>query len=244
MIKELDILGVKISKITKEELLSLAQTTIRERKRLKLFTVNNEFIVDAQANKDYREILNKSDISVADSTGVVWSARKLHNEKIERLPGADLFFDLLDLADKEKRNVFFFGGTKGVGELAKGKVEKRYPNIQIGVIDGVKISAEDESKSIIDKINETDPAVVFVALGSPKQEMWIENNLSKLKPAIYVGVGGTLDFVSGKIKRAPQSIRGLGLEWLYRLIVQPSRAKRIYKAVVTFPLLINKVKRT
>lgn len=241
--KKFSILGVKIDKVSKTELLDSVESAIRNNKTFKIYTVNNEFVVEAQTNKKYLEALNNSDVSIADSTGVVWAIKKLYKDNIERIPGADLFYDLLQLADKSSLNVFFFGGSKGVGEKAKANIKSRYPNTNITVIDGVTVSPNEESKEIIDKINDSKSKIIFVALGSPKQELWIESHISKINPAIFIGIGGTLDFVSGKISRAPESMRELGLEWLYRLFVQPSRYKRIYKAVITFPRMVNRAAR-
>jgi N-acetylglucosaminyldiphosphoundecaprenol N-acetyl-beta-D-mannosaminyltransferase len=238
--KEFSILDVKIDKTTKDELLKSAESAIEENKTYKIYTVNNEFVVEAQNNKKYLDALNNSDVSIADSTGVVWAIKKLYGENIERIPGADLFYDLFALANKKALNVFFFGGSEGIGEKAKHNISKRYPNVSINVIDGASVTENEENKDIVDQINKSNSKIVFVALGSPKQELWIENHLSKLDPAVFIGIGGTLDYVSGKIRRAPEAMREIGLEWLYRLIVQPSRYKRIYKAVITFPNLVNK----
>ena len=131
-----------------------------------------------------------------------------------------------------------------MGELTKKKISMQFPNIpSISYLDEVKISPLAENKDIIDVINKSGCEMLFVALGSPKQELLIDSLQSKLKCSLMIGVGGTFDYYSGKIKRAPDFMKEMGLEWLYRLIKQPARAKRIYKALITFPLLVLRGKR-
>jgi len=243
-VKELSILNVKITHIGKSELIDFVRRQIEQKEKTKLYTVNNEFIVDAQKNARYRGVLNNSTISVADSTGVVWAAKKLFKENIERLPGADLTYDLLELANDKHLRVFLLGGSSGVGEMAKKIIKIKYPLIKsVDCLDGVKISPDKKDEELLAKINKTSPDMIFVALGSPKQEFWIDSNEKNINSSLFIGVGGTLDFISGKIKRAPDFMRKSGLEWLYRLFRQPSRFARIFKALVTFVVLVNRASR-
>jgi len=238
-VKELTILSVKINNIPKHELLRSILNSIRNHNKFRLYTINNEFIVEAQSNEPYRKILNKSTCSIADSGGVVWAVKKIAGEKIERIPGADFFYDLLELAEQNELGIFLLGGERGVGKDSVKKILSLYPNIKsIEYCDGVDISPNDQNIDLVNRINRSGANMIFVALGSPKQEVWIDKNQDKLTPSFLMGVGGTLDFVSGKIKRAPVFMREHNLEWLFRLIQQPSRAKRILKAVITFPLLV------
>jgi len=241
---EVEILGVKLDTLSKQSLLNRIAESISKKEKFLLYTVNNEFIVEANSNHPYKQALNRSTCSIADSTGVVWAVKKLHQKTIERIPGADLFIDLLELADSKKYSIFLLGGGKGVGELTKKKISMQFPNIpSISYLDEVKISPLAENKDIIDVINKSGCEMLFVALGSPKQELLIDSLQSKLKCSLMIGVGGTFDYYSGKIKRAPDFMKEMGLEWLYRLIKQPARAKRIYKALITFPLLVLRGKR-
>lgn len=236
--KELSILNVKIDEIAKSELLVHILCAINERKKFKLFTVNNEFIVEAQENLEFRKVLNSSTVSVADSAGVVWAVKKIHQKNIERIPGADLFLDLVKMANDNKYRIFLLGGSSGVGEETKKYISKNFEDVKVDYIDGISISPTEQNDFVLNKINNFSPHMLFVALGAPKQELWIEQNLSLLNSSLIVGIGGTLDFVSGRIKRAPQLMRNMGLEWLFRLIQQPSRIGRIYKALVVFPMLV------
>ncbi len=236
--KKLDILGVEIDEISKSDLISSIRSHLQKKEKCLIFTVNNEFIVEAQSNDHFRQTLNKSTFSIADSSGVVWAAKRLYGKNIERIPGADLFIDLVEIS-KEGYGIFLLGGQKDVGKKAKEELEKNFPGVNIvGYLDGIEIS-ENQDDELIAKINDAKPDIVCVALGAPKQEIWIENNYKKLSANVFIGIGGTLDYTSGKIKRAPAIFRKLSLEWLYRLMRQPSRYPRIKKALIDFPALVR-----
>lgn len=242
--KEFKVLDVGIDEIGKSELLGCIESSILNREKCLIYTVNNEFILEAQKNDRFREVLNSSTFSIADSAGMVWAVNYLYAKKIERIPGADLFIDLVKLSRESDYRIFLLGGKSGVGEKTKEVLEKKFPKCKIvGFIDGITIDAVKPDEEIITKINEAKPDILCVALGAPKQEIWIHNNFKKIDCSVFIGVGGTFDFVSGKVKRAPRFMRNLSLEWLYRLFVQPSRAKRIYNALVVFPRLVKRSKK-
>lgn len=237
--KKYHVLNVSIDTIGYDRVLDFISAVIKEDKKAQIATVNNEFIVEAQKNERFLNVLNSTSLNVADSTGVVWAVKKLYGHKLERIPGADLFEKICALSQKNTYRIFLFGGDSGVGEKAKSAIYKKYPGIHIvGYIDGVKVDANDSDLKIITKINQSRPDIIFVALGAPKQEIWIANNLKKLNARVFIGVGGTLDFVSGKRKRAPAFLRKIGLEWLFRLFVEPRRMGRIANATIVFPWLI------
>jgi N-acetylglucosaminyldiphosphoundecaprenol N-acetyl-beta-D-mannosaminyltransferase len=240
---KIEILNVLIDDISKPALLKAISNSIEDNKKCLIYTVNNEFIVEAQQNEQFLKVLNNSTYSIADSTGVVWAANKLHGKKIERIPGADLFIDLIKISQSSGAGIYLLGSDKGVGEKAKIELEKVFPKVNIvGVKDGVIIDPDKDDQELINEINQAEAKIVCVALGAPKQELWIANNYTKLSADIFIGIGGTLDYTSGKIKRAPKLIRKMGLEWLFRLMLQPSRYPRIKKALIEFPRLVNKVR--
>ena len=235
------ILGVRVDDVSYEQTTDFINQVIKEGKKAQIATVNNEFIVEAQKNKAFRSVLANTSLNVADSMGVVWAVKKLYKEMISRTSGADLFLKICDQAKREKYRIFFLGGASGVGDLAKKKLLKRFPGIHIvGTIDGGKIN-ENKIDEILNKtINQTHPDIIFVALGAPKQDIWIANNLGAISAKVFIGVGGTLDYVSGKTIRAPKFLRAIGLEWLFRVILQPKRIGRIYRALIVFPYLVRK----
>jgi N-acetylglucosaminyldiphosphoundecaprenol N-acetyl-beta-D-mannosaminyltransferase len=242
---KIDILNVLVDDISKADLLDNIDRSIIHDKKCLIYTVNNEFILEAQTNQEFLQTLNNSTYSIADSTGIAWAANKLHNKKIERIPGADLFIDLVKISQKKSYGIYLLGAGKGVGEKARQEIEKSFPGVKIvGVKDGIKIDPKENNQEIIDEINSAGAKIVCVALGAPKQEMWISNNANKLSANIFIGIGGTLDYTSGNIKRAPRIFRQTGLEWLFRLMRQPSRYNRIKKALIDFPRLVNKELKT
>ncbi len=179
------------------------------------------------------------------SLSLVPLANRMFKVLPERIAGADLFWDLLALAEENGWKVFLLGGSEGVAKMTTEKIKIRFPRLNIvGAISGGKIENYKDPR-LVQEVISAKPHMVFVAFGCPKQEKWISYNLSSFpSPVVAMGVGGTFDFVAGKTKRAPAVLRTLGLEWLWRLILEPKkRLKRIFRAVVVFPWLILKQKR-
>ncbi len=236
--KTYNVLGVGILDADRGELLEIIEDSIMAGQKLQICTLNNEFLVEATKNARFKDILNTS-LCIADSTGVVWAIRKIHSKTIERIPGADLAYNICELCLKKEFRLLLLGGGPGVGALAKDRLQNRYKGLHIvGAIDSVRVDENKLDPELISQINRARPDVIFVALGAPKQELWIAHHKDKLNAKIFIGVGGTLDFISGKIKRAPKFMRDFGFEWLYRLILQPSRIGRIFRAVIVFPLKV------
>jgi len=160
----------------------------------------------------------------------------------ERISGSDFFWELIELAKNQKKRVFLLGAMPGVADMVREKILDLYPNMQIS---GTYAGSPDQSSEdhICHIINKSESDILMVAYGAPAQEKWIVRNLNKLNTVkVAIGVGGTFDFVAGKVKRAPQIMRKLGLEWLYRLLLTPSRLKRIYNATIKFTSLVVKEK--
>ena len=267
-IKTIKILGVPINKISKKQFLQKVKTIISKKQKLQIATVNAEFLVDAQKNKDFHKILNFS-FNIADSASILWAAFYLKSIKQfpknlrflirilfflpsliltpfsslffkeipTRLPGADIFWDLIKLADKKGWRIYLLGAQEGVAQKTRRVILKRYPRAQIV---GAETGDNIETNKLVDKINNTQTNILFVAYGAPKQEKWINANMGKLNSGtVAIGVGGTFDFVSGLVERAPKWMRNLGLEWFFRLMKNPKkRLPRILKAIFVFPWLV------
>lgn len=232
------IFSVPIQVTTKKGVLDAVGTAIRSKGQLHIATVNNEILLESRRDFEFRSVLKKC-FCIADSTGVVWAIRFLHRKKIQRIPGADLFDDICSEAQQNNWSMFLLGGKKGVAHVARSKLLDRFPALKIvGIIDGVKIDPKKDNLLHVTKIKNSGANIVIVALGAPKQELWIANNMKRTKSNVFIGVGGTLDFVSGNIPRAPIWMRQLGLEWLFRLFTEPKRYKRILNAVIVFPLTV------
>lgn len=245
--KRIRILDIPLDLMTKSQLFETIETFIRSRQPHQLTTVNPEFIVEAQSNPEFKSILQKADLSLTDGVGVIWAARYLGQPLPIRIPGADLVLDLLDLAQAKQWRVFLVGGKAGVAKSAANNLTKAYPDLNIvGAEAGINIVYENnqyifndrKTSKLIKFIVTKRPDLLLVAFGAPKQDIFISRYGSRLMVPVMIGVGGTFDFLAGRIKRAPRLIRQLGLEWLWRLVREPSRFKRIYKAIIQFPLLV------
>lgn len=222
-------------------------------------TPNPEMIVESLKNLEFKKILQKSDLSLVDGNGILWASslsnlnhkfifwkyvfsiynlfkfflfKKIVNKKIEEtLCGSDIFKEYLDYSIKNnlKKHIFLLGGKEGSADYIKEKYEEVISGFYSGKVN--KNSLAD----IILKINNSNASVLFVALGSPYQEIWINENKNLLPNIkVFMGVGGSFDFISGKQIRAPLFMRKMSLEWLYRLIKEPKRLKRIFNATFVF----------
>ena len=235
------ILGVPVDKVDFKTALNKIEELIKNGKSHQIATVNPEFIIAAQKNEKFKRVLNNSSLNTPDGRGIIWAMKFLHGIKLkERVTGIDLFWALCKLSEDRGYRIFMLGGRPGVVKEAAERVEMIHPRAKICYIYPGSIK---ETKKIRRLINHTHPNILFVAWGSPKQEIWIRKNLKKIRSSLVaIGVGGTFDFVAGTRARAPKWMQRIGLEWLYRLIQEPRRFGRIWIAVVKFPIAVIKSK--
>ena len=190
----------------------------------------------------YWNALRQADIRIVDGIGLKY-AGMLHGATPTRVSGVELAEAVLQQAQNRSWNVAMIGGGEGIAERAVWEIRKSYPNLQLvaehgGVVsrDGVNDEAGEEMKF---RLTSEAPDVLLVGFGHPKQERWIVNHLADFPSVkLAIGIGGTLDFWAGKMKRSPRGIQVLGLEWLWRLIQEPKRWKRIWNAVIIFPIVV------
>ena len=238
---KLSILGIPVNLVTLAEAVELSLKAIKERKHFRIMTANAEMIMQAQDHSELRSALQNSELVVADGAGVVWASKEFGTPLKERVAGVDLAYLLLEKATAEKIKVFFLGASPHIAEIAASNMRIKFPGLQIaGVQDG--FFQESEDNDIIALINQSGAEILFVALGSPKQELWLEKHKEILKPYLRMGVGGTFDVMADQVKRAPKWMQENSLEWLYRAIGQPSRWKRLM-ALPKFVLAIKKAKK-
>jgi N-acetylglucosaminyldiphosphoundecaprenol N-acetyl-beta-D-mannosaminyltransferase len=242
----MNILGVKIDEQTKSQALEKAREFLHSNKSHKIFTPNPEMLVDAQKDADFKAVLNRGDMNLCDGFGL-WLAT---GRRTERISGVDFMLDLCSLAEKENKSIYLLGsGSDEVVKKTADVLQVKFPLLKIvGYNRGQNIiyhlsfitySTADANDSLIHDIILRAPDILFVAFGHGKQEKWIDQNLRDLPSVkIAMGVGGAFDFISGKVKRAPKFVRKIGLEWLWRLILQPGRFARIWKATVSFSIAI------
>ncbi len=231
------ILGVPFDSVTSSEACERLLGFLTSDGQHHVMTPNNEMLVEGTKHPEFLKVMQSTALNLPDSTGVVWAARKLGTPLKERVPGVDAVLGLMGALTPE-HPVFLLGAAPGVAEQAALSLSAQFRQAKIvGTFAG---SPKDEDATqIIAQINESGAQILLVAYGSPKQDLWIHRHLKELPQVkIAMGVGGTFDFFAGVRKRAPQFLRQLGLEWLWRLLLEPSRFKRIFTAVVVFPWIV------
>ena len=238
----ISILGVPIDNITKEEAGKITLQLVKNSNKSckMIFAPNTEFVMKAQKDKEFFDLLKLSSLSTPDSVGIMLGAKLQGKKFVERIPGQAYFREILRVGEKENLTFYLLGGMPGIAEKAKENLKKIYPNIKIiGVHDGY-IEGEEEKK-VIEEINTLKPNVLFVAMGAPKQEKWIYKHKEELRVEVAAGQGGTFDYEAGRIKRAPKFIQKMGIEWIWRLIRQPKRIIRMsVLPVYVIKLLLKK----
>ena len=219
-----NILGVHVNKYTMDDAVTKASELLESDSLSMIFTPNSEILLYASENPQFTDVLNSADMIVADGIGVVYGAKILGDPLKERVAGYDLVCNLFPVMAQKGKSVYLLGAKPGVAELAAQNLVKKYPGLVIaGTHDGY-FKNDDE---VIADINAAAPDFLMVCLGFPKQENWIYNNRQVLNAKLAIGAGGCLDVFAGTVKRAPEFYCNHGIEWLYRLIKQPSRFVRM-----------------
>ena len=226
----LSILGVPFDNVTTDQTLETISGMIASRKPHYIATANVDFTALALCDEELRRILLDAHLVVCDGMPLVWASRWLGNALPERVAGSDLVPKLLAIAEEKKWSVFFLGGQKEVAEMAVQKVKERHPKLKIAgmMSPPFKPLHEMDHASICAEIRTTDPDLLFVSFGCPKQEKWIAMNYKRAGAPVTIGVGATIDFLAGHMQRAPLWMQKIGLEWLYRLLQEPRRLFKRY----------------
>lgn len=226
MPEKVDIHGVMIDNVTMSEALDRVLSMLKGQTPQKIFTPNSEIIMQATREPELKHILNSAELVVPDGAGVILASRIMKNELKEKVSGIDLVKKILLNTEKRSTSFFIFGGKPGVAEKASVKILSDYPKAKIlGYRNGY--FDENEVPGIIKQINESKAEILLVGLGAPKQEKWIHQYAGELNCKVLMGIGGSIDVFAGTVKLAPEFMRKAGLEWLYRLIREPKRAKRM-----------------
>ncbi|TDL32602.1 glycosyltransferase [Jeotgalibacillus sp. S-D1] len=232
------ILGVNVTALPIETLLQDIDRRIHDRDQGRIVAINPEKIMMAQKDEQLARLLNDSAYQIPDGVGVSIASKILKGSIRWRITGVGMMEKLLQQANEKQYRVFFYGAKEETVVKAISNITQKYPALQLaGYINGY----EKNNELVVDRINQAKPDIVFVALGSPRQELFMEKHMHRLSATIFQGVGGSFDVFSGNVKRAPALFRKLGLEWLYRLLSQPSRFKR-QLALPQFLLLVLKQK--
>jgi len=222
------VLGVQVHDVTLEETVHLLTQMVLSGRPYHIMTVNPEFVMVAQEDEEFQNILNKASLVIPDGIGILWAARVFGKRIRQRVTGIDTVTQFARIAKDRGFRLFLLGAGPHVAERTAKILQEQNPGLQIvGTYGGSP--SQDEEEEICRRIEQVKPHVLFVAYGAPKQDLWIARTSSRLRIPVAMGVGGTFDFIAGVAKRAPFWVRQFGFEWLYRLVQEPSRWRRMLR---------------
>lgn len=219
------VLGVRVDALTYDGLLTHIADFVASGTPHQICTANPEFVMEAQRNAAFQDVLARADLVMADGVGLLWAARRLGQPLPQRVTGSDGVPRIVARAAEQGWRVYLLGAAPGVAQRAAEVLTQRHAGLQIaGVYPGSPSDAE--AAGIIARIRAARPHILFVAYGAPRQDLWIAKHRAALGVPVMMGVGGSLDFIAGVQRRAPAWIQRLNLEWLHRLVTQPWRWRR------------------
>jgi N-acetylglucosaminyldiphosphoundecaprenol N-acetyl-beta-D-mannosaminyltransferase len=241
MIDTIHVLNVPISNINREKAKKNILTWLYEEKSRMVFTPNSEMVMAAQEDEKLKTVLGAADMVIPDGIGVVWASKYSEQKLEERVAGCDLAQELLKELAGTDRTVYLLGGAPGVADKAAKNMCAKHQGLKIiGAQHGY--FKQEEERIIIENIKALKPDLLLVALSVPRQEKWIYDHKDELGVKVAMGVGGTVDIMAGTVKRAPLVFQKLGLEWLHRLIKQPTRIVRMMQLPIFAITVIKKAK--
>ncbi|MGE5298165.1 MAG: HAD-IA family hydrolase [Acidobacteriaceae bacterium] len=270
--KKIDVAGVNVDNITKQEALSKIESFVASGKPHLVTTVYSEFVVFARFNSEYRDALNSADLSLPDGVGILWAAKFLSlpltfSSKFlktlqavfqlkltltslifypsycrtvikEQISGSRFVWDIAGLCAKNNFSLGLVGGFDKVAEEAAKKLQEKFPQLKVSLaLSGAKFD-----QSLVDRIKASSADILLIAYQPPQQELWLKQNLNKLNVKVAMGLGGTFDYLAGKRRASPPAFHALGLEWLWRLVTQPWRLKRMMNALPGFIFFVFRYK--
>ena len=241
------LLGLPIQNLNMKEVVKSIHSMVdeykKDRKPRQIATVNVDFLVNTLGwipgttrHPELLNILRNADLLTPDGMPIVWSSRFLGNKLKERVPGIDLVYEIAEMASNQGISLFLLGGSSTVGETTKNKLNALFPNLDIKGTLAPNVTVEierivdtsDQDKQIVEYINKCNPDILLIAFGNPKQELWYARNKHLIKVPVSIGVGGSFEFIAGTVKRAPTLIQKVGLEWIFRLAMEPKRLWKRY----------------
>lgn len=223
------ILGLPVHPITYAEWLECIGDWVRKGGGARhVCTLNPEFVMIARRDPNFWNILHRATLCVPDGVGLLWAARRQGTPLPERVTGSDGVPIIAERAAQEGWRLYLLGAGPGIAQRTADILQTRFPGLQIAGIYEGSPAPEDED-AIVERINSSGTHILFVAYGAPEQDKWIARNLPRLKVTMAMGVGGAFDFIAGVVPRAPVWMQRMGIEWLYRLYLQPWRIKRMMR---------------
>ena len=235
-----DVLGVRVSSLTRSDLLARVVSVTGSARRAQVMYANAYVLNTAYRDGELRRILNGADVVYCDGAGVKLAARLLKHSLPERMTGADWIHDLCVLCQERRIGFYFLGGEPGIAAQAADNLRLQYPELRVaGTHHGHFDHNGSENDQVVAQINAAQPQILLVGFGTPLQEKWIARNFEELNTPVVWAVGALVDFVAGKLPRAPHWMLEHGLEWMGRLAIEPQRLWTRY--VVGNPLFLYRV---
>jgi N-acetylglucosaminyldiphosphoundecaprenol N-acetyl-beta-D-mannosaminyltransferase len=234
--KYIPLLNCRVDKLTYADAIGWVKCFLSGDRPNQLVTINPLMLLAAQKDEGLRDIIQEAGLVIPESSGIRWASEQCGTPLEEFVPGIDLFQGMCKLARDMGRSVYLLGGRPGVAEQAAAALTARFPGLQIAGTQHGYFPAGEEP-GVVARIRETAPGLLFVGFNVPEQEKWIHRNVEALAVPVVMGVGGSFDVLSGRLRRAPLWMRELGLEWLFRTLQEPWRMKRI----IHLPVFVWKV---
>ncbi len=224
-------MNIEIDNLSMGEAVDAIDALIERNSPSFVVTPNADHLVLLEKNEELQQAYAHADLCLADGMPVIWAAKLYRTPIKEKVSGADLFPLLCERAAQKKYKMFFLGAKNGVAEIAAQKLQSRYPDLQIVGTYAPPMHFEkdpEEMQKVTQMIRDAEPHILVVALGCPKQEILMDKYRDVFRVPVSIGVGGTLNFVAGTVKRAPKWMSNHGLEWLYRMRQEPRRLFKRY----------------
>jgi N-acetylglucosaminyldiphosphoundecaprenol N-acetyl-beta-D-mannosaminyltransferase len=241
--------GVAFDNVTMEEAISRIDDLISRGHPALVVTPNVDHLLRLQEDRQYAELIGRADLVLADGQPIIWASRLLRRPLKERVAGSDLFPRLCGHAARKGYRVFFLGGDPGAAEEARRILEQQHPGLQVVGTHCPPYGFETSptlDREAVDAVRSAKPDILFVGLGSPKQEKWIAAHIHECQATVSIGVGVSFSFVAGQVKRAPVWMQRVGLEWLHRCYSEPARLWKRYllRGPAFLPLVVREFWRT
>ena len=234
------VLGIGVHPVNLTSSLGIIDEWIQDRRQKYICVTPAHSIMDAYHDPDFRRILNSSGLTTPDGMSLVWILRLLGHKEVDRVYGPDLMLALCRYGVEKKYRHYLYGGEPGVTEALASRLTNRFEDLQIAGMHSPPFQrlTDNEDRAVIEKINSTNPDIVWVGLSSPKQERWMAEHLGKIEAPVMIGVGAAFDFLSGNKPQAPRWIQRSGFEWLFRLASEPRRLWPRYRRYPLFVWLV------
>lgn len=228
------IMGVSVSAITMADALAAVEDWIARKAHNYVCITGVHGVIESQSDPKLMAIHERAGMATPDGMPLVWMARKLGHGRTERVYGPDLMLALTALSAEKGYRQYYFGGAPGLAERLRGRLTERFPGLVVAGIFSppFRPASAEEDEEIVRRINAARPDIVWVGLSTPKQEYWMAGHLDRIDAPVMIGVGAAFDFLAGTKRQAPAWMQQRGLEWLFRLLSEPTRLWRRYGKIV------------